>query len=173
MDGGVADHHLAGEAVGWSARIAVGAMSHQRRTEGATGQRVLHSPVAGVVPSHVADLDEPTSASNFGLHYVQAGIRCRRQGLLAEHGLARRNRGEHVLLVGRAPGSDEDRVDLAVLDEVLARRVDPSPLEALRRGLSALGINVAERHDTGPGNDVGQSADVVLSDGADPDHAHP
>jgi len=120
----VADDHVGGEAVVRHRRVAVRAVHQQRRAEAAVVQGGLHGPVARVVAAHEADLDQAAARGHLGLHDVLAGGAGRGERLLAEHRLARADRGEDLLLMGRAPGRDEHGVHVAVRDQVLGGGMD-------------------------------------------------
>ena len=108
-----------------------------------------------------------TSASRMRL----ARLPGRGQRLLAEDLLARRDAGQHELLVGGAPGSDDNSVDLRVVDQILAGLVQSSPAQTVRDGLRTFQIRVGDRGDACSREDMGEPADVVLADHPDADDA--
>ena len=166
----VADGHLGGE-IGRHRRVAVRAVHQQRRAERAVVQRRLHGPVAGVVAAHEADLDQPPPGRELGVHDPLAGGAGRGERLLAEHRLAGRDRGQDLLLVGRAPGGDQDRVDAIVRDEAGRRLVHGGAGQARRDLPGTLLVDVVHRADDAAGEHVGDPADVVLADHPHPDDA--
>ena len=148
----------------------MGAVHHQRRADDAAGHGLLQGAVGAVVAAHEADLDQPLAVRHLGLEDAQAGLLRGRQRLLAEDRLSGRDAGEHIFLVGRAPGGDDDRVDPVVADQLLARR-EGAGTGQLRATPARGPIDVGDRDDRGPRQHLGQAADVVLADHADADHA--
>jgi hypothetical protein len=144
---------------------------HQRGADLAALQRGPERVVARVVPAHEPDLDQPPAAGHLGVDDPLARLRGRGQRFLAEHRLARLDRGQHVLLVGRPPRGDQDRVDLRVGDQVPAGRVHRHAGQARGDLLGADRIHVGDRHDHAPGQDLGDPAYVVLADHSDADDA--
>ena len=70
----------------------------------------------------------------------------------------------------RAPGGDDDRLDIGSGDHLLAGRVGPGadPRPDL---LGLLRVDVADGDDARAGQNRGQAPDMVLTDHADADHA--
>ena len=94
-------------------------------------------------------------------------------GFSQNTGLPALDRREDLLLVRRAPGGDQHRVDVGVRDEVLRRRVHGGAGQA-RRDLAGAGrVDIGDRHHGPAGEDLGDPADVVLADHAGADHADP
>ena len=104
----------------------------------------LHRPVAVVVAAHEADHDQPPAGGDLGVEDPLARLLGGRQRLLAEHLLAGRDAGQHVLLVGadprrrrrrrRHPGSVDQL--LPGLVEPWRRAVRPPPSCARSRSTS-------------------------------------
>ena len=164
VHGRVADDHVGGEAVVRHRGVAVRAVHQQRRAEAAVLQRGLHGPVAGVVTAHEADLDQPAPGRHLGVHDPLAGGAGRRERLLAEHRLARGDRRDDLFLVGRAPGRDQHRVDVAVRDQVLGGGVSNRARQARRDLPGARRVDVVDGRDRPAGEHLGDPADVVLAD---------
>ena len=90
--------------------------------------------------------------------------------LFAEAGLTGGDAGEHVSPVRRAPGGDDDRLDICRGDQLLAGRVSlgANPRRDL---VSLFRVDVADSDYARPRQSGGEAADVVLADHADADHA--
>jgi hypothetical protein len=116
VDEGVGQRHLADERVRHR-RVAVDGVREQRLADRAAVDGGLDVAEAGVVPPHESDLDEPASRRDLGVHHLERVTRTARQGLLAEHGLARGQAGEHLLGVQVPGGRDQDGVDAGVPDD--------------------------------------------------------
>jgi hypothetical protein len=107
---------------------------HQQRSADGTGvHHLLEGAVRGVVPAHVTDLDEPPAGSGLGVEDLQARFTRLGQWLLAEHVLPGRDRGQHVLRVGRSPRGDDDRVHVGVVDVEVDRIVIWMTVSVVRR----------------------------------------
>ena len=104
---------------------------------------------AGVVPAHVADLHEPATARHLGLDDPQTCLLGGGQRLLAEDRLARLNRCEHELLMGRPPRRDEHRIDAVVVDDVLPGVVNSPTGQALGHFPCPAEVDVGHRHHLG------------------------
>ena len=168
VHGGVGDRHLPG-VMARDAGVAVRAVHHQRSTDVAAVDHGLERPVGGVVPAHVADLDQPPAEGDLGVDDPAAGLLRGGQRLLAEDRLAGLDRGEDVLLVRRTPGADEDRVDIVGVDQFLTGRVGRRAGNPVGDPLGLVEIDIGDRDDRGPGENRCQPADVVLADHADAD----
>ena len=162
----VVDDHVAG-VVRRHGRVAVPRVEHQRRADLAAVDRRLHGPVALVVAAHEPDHDVPLAARDLRVEDALARLAGGGQRLLAEHLLARRDGGEHVLLVRGSPGGDDDRVHLGVVDELLPGLQRLGRRQVRRDRLGPVEVHVRHRGDTRARDDVRDSPDVVL-----PDHAH-
>ena len=85
-------------------------------------------------------------------------------GFSQNTGLPARDRGDDLFLVGRAPGRDEDRVDVAVRDQGGGRAVDMRARQARRDLPGARRVDVVDGRDRPAGEHLGDPADVVLAD---------
>ena len=160
--------------LGGTGGIAVRRVEHQRGTDITAIQGFLHCPVPVVVAAHEPDHDQPAAGGHLGVQDPFAGLPGGRQRLLAEHLLARRDTGQHVLLMGRSPGGNDDRVNPGIGDEVLPGLMHLHSGQPLDRGLRPIQIHVGDRGDPRPRQHIGESADVVLPDhpGADDADVH-
>ena len=124
--------------------------------------RLLQCDIPNVIAAHETDLHQALAVSDLGIDDSLRPVRRRRQRLLAEARLPSGDRRQHILLVRRAPGRHEDRVDLRRGDERLARLEDFSLWRDLR--LDLLGgdaIDVAERDDFTASQDLVDTAGVI------------
>lgn len=115
---------------------------------------------ASVVPAHEANLDEAPAARHLGLDNPQACLADRRERLLAEDRLACLDRRQDMLFVRRAPGGDENRVDVVVPDEVPARLVHGRARQARGNALCAGRVDVGNRYDRSAGENPGNPPDT-------------
>ena len=168
------DDDAVGSDAGRNRGIAVRRVEHQRGTDVTAIQGFLHCPVPVVVAAHEPDHDQPAASGHLGVQDPFAGLPGGRQRLLAEHLLARRDTGQHVLLMGRSPGGNDDRVNPGIGDEVLPGLMHLHSGQPLDRGLRPIQIHVGDRGDPRPRQHIGESADVVLPDhpGADDADVH-
>ena len=132
VHGGVGDRHVPG-VMARHAGVAVRAVHHQRSADLTAVDDRLERPVGRVVPAHVADLDQPTTERDLGVDDPQAGLLRGRQRLLAEDGLAGRDRRQHVLLVASDPTSRRPPRRLRRRRSVPARSSDAARRAAPRR----------------------------------------
>ena len=171
VDQRVVDRHRRHVLFG-NRRVAVRRV-HQQRPADLAVHDLLQHPVAGVVAPHEADLHKPAPERDLGVDDTLRAVGRGRQRLLAEAGLARGERGQHVLLVRRAPGCHQHRVDGVRRDQLLAGREGPGlggDVGPDRRG--AVRVDVRERRDRGAGEDPVDPARVVAPDRARADNSN-
>jgi hypothetical protein len=166
----VIDDHVAG-VVRRDVRVAVPGVEHQRCADVPRGDRGLHGPVGLVVAAHEPDHDVPLAGGDLRVEDALARLAGGGQRLLAEHLLARRDGGEHVLLVRRAPRGDDDRVDLGVVDQLLPGLQRLGRRQVRRDRLGPVEVHIGHRGDAGARDDVRDAPDVVLADHAHADDA--
>ena len=171
VHGGVVDRHVAGIVPGHR-RVAVGAVHHQRCTDGAAGERRLQRAVGSIVATHEADLDQAPAELHLGLEDAQAGILRGRQRLLAEHRLAGGDAGQHIFLVRTAPRGDDDGIDRLVGDQLLPGGKGLCTRQAVGHGLGPGGVDVGHRDHGAARQHLGQASDMILPDHADADDTH-
>jgi hypothetical protein len=160
----VGDHHLAGEVRG-DRGVAVRAVHDQRLTDLPGRDQRSQLRVLRVEPAHEPDLDQaPTRALGVGVLGPDDGERARGvhgERLLAQHGLAVLDAGQHLVLVELAGGGDDHGVDLRVGDR--GQRVGDHAAARHAGGdrVGLLGEGVAHHHHAGAGDPAVQAGDVV------------
>ena len=170
MHAGVDDDALGGHAVR-DRGIAVRRVEHQRRTDIAAVQGLLHGPVAVVVAAHEADHDQPPAGGHLGVQDPFTRLLGGRERLLAEHLLAGGDARQHVLLVGATPGGDDDGIDVRGVDQFLSRLVELGAGDLAHHVLGPNEVHIGDPADPGPGQHLGEAPDVVLPDHPDANDA--
>lgn len=99
-----------------------------------------------------------------------AAFRGHRQRFFAEYRLTGGDGGQSVLFVGRVPGGDQDGIDIAGVNHVVAVGVD-FRLHARQRDrrTGVVGIDIRHRHDGGALQNLGAATDVFFTDSASAD----
>jgi hypothetical protein len=78
-----------------------------------------HLAIGSVEPAHEAHLHRSTAKLRLCLDDAETSCGCRGDRLLAEHGFARRDRGQDVFGVGRIRGCDDDRLYVIGRDQLI------------------------------------------------------
>jgi hypothetical protein len=112
--------------------------------EVAAAQGRLQVGVARVVTTHETDRDQPAAELNLCRHYPDRAGHVGSQRLLAQHGLAGREAGQHELLVRLVRRRDQHRIDRVVLDQHHRVVEDPSAARG-GDGLGSLRVDVEHR----------------------------
>ena len=131
----------------------------------------LQRAIAGVEAAHEADLHEAAAERGLGVEDRRAVALRRRQRLLAEHGLARGDRGEHISRVRRSPGGHDHGVHVLGGDQLLAGRIGLGAGQARSDLLGLRCVDVADRDDARAREDARQPPNVILADHPNADHA--
>jgi len=90
------------------------AVEHQRKSDHACLDCLLHGAILLIEAPHEADLDEPFSERGFRIEDCRTIGFGGRHWLLAEDRLAGPDRREHISCVRVSPRCDDDRVDFAL-----------------------------------------------------------
>ena len=140
------------------------AVKHQRRSDRAFLDRLLHCAILRIETAHEPDLDEPFSKGGFRIEDRRAiGFR-RRHWLLAEDRFSSPDRCDHISCVRISPRCDDDRINLLRRDELFAGRISFGPRNPRRNLIRPGGVGVAHRHDANASKRFGQPANVLLPD---------
>ena len=169
VDQGVGDRHIGGVVLA-DRLVAVGAAQHQRRADIAIVDHFFQRQIAFVVRAHKANLHQTTAGLHFGIDDAAAAFRGHRQRFFAEYRLTGGDGGQSVLFVGRVPGGDQDGIDIAGVNHVVAVGVD-FRLHARQRDRRAgvVGIDIRHRHNGGALQNLGAATDVFFTDSASAD----
>jgi hypothetical protein len=79
------------------------AVKHQRRSDRALLNRLLHGPISRIEATHEPDLDEPSSEGGFRIEDRRTIGLGRRHRLLAEDRFAGSDRRDHISCVRITP----------------------------------------------------------------------
>src|SRR5271165_4379675 len=153
-------------------RIAVPTLKDEGRADRARLDRLLHCPILRIEAAHEPDLHEAAPKGDLGVDDRRTVRRRGRKRLLAEHRLAGLDRRQHVGCVGRAPGGDDDGVDLLGDNQVFARRVTLRSGQSRSYLLRLARVDVADRNHARSGEHGRQPTNVVPADHPDADDAN-
>ena len=148
------------------------AVKHQRRSDRAFPNGVLHGAILSIETAHESDLDEASSKGGFRIEDRRAIGFGRRHWLLAEDRFARPDRRDYVSGVRVAPRCDDDRIDLLRRDKLFASGISLSLRNPGRNLIRPSRVGVADRDNPGACKRLGQPANVLLpnlSSSDDPD----
>ena len=118
MDGNVGDVLLGGVVLRMAASTA-DAVRHQRSTQLAGVEDLLHLDVVRVKATHEADLQQTLAGSLLRLYDLLRVLEGGSQRLLAEYRLAGLDALYRQISVGAVPGCDNNSVDLGRSDQLL------------------------------------------------------
>jgi hypothetical protein len=140
----------------------MGAMGDQRCANNTVGHDLLQKTIAGIVATHETDLNQTLAASDFGIEDALAGGRSGSQRFFAEHWLVGCDRRQNVFFVGRTDGGHDDGIHTLCCDDVLPSALGPAA-KVLGNLLGSCRIDIGHCHHTRPGQRVGDTADMILS----------
>jgi hypothetical protein len=100
--------------------------------------------------------------ATFGIEDALAGGRSGSQWFFAEHWLVGCDRRQNVFFVGRTDGGHDDGIHTLCCDDVLPSALGPAA-KVLGNLLGSCRIDIGHCHHTRPGQRVGDTADMILS----------